>query len=108
MTKRRRLEAVLAKRLRELSDEHGVPLSHWADRAGIARSYFWLLLDQESSATLEMVQRLAEVVREDPISLLTEGAARVEGLAADGKARPTKESARLENPIKRTLRRPRS
>lgn len=103
--KRRRLEAVLAKRLRELSDEHGVPLSHWADRAGIARSYFWLLLDQKSSATLEMVQRLAEVVREDPIDLLTEGGVRVEGLALDPKGRPTKGGPWLENPVKRPARR---
>lgn len=70
--RRKRLEIVLAKRLRERAAFHGITLSHVADRAGIARSYFWLLLDAKASATLKMVQRIAAVLHEDPRDLLME------------------------------------
>lgn len=48
-----------------------MPLSHVADRAGIARSHVWALLRAERSATLAMVQRLADVLKVDPLALLT-------------------------------------
>jgi transcriptional regulator with XRE-family HTH domain len=66
-----RLEDLLAKRLRQVAKEKGVPLSHVADRAGLARSYFWLLLDGSSSATLAAVQRLAEALEVEPLTLLS-------------------------------------
>ncbi len=68
------LNEVLAKRLRQLAEEKGLPLSHVADRAGMAHSFFWKLLAAESSATLTSVERLAEVLDVDPLELLTEGA----------------------------------
>jgi transcriptional regulator with XRE-family HTH domain len=96
--KPKRLEVVLAKRLRELAALHDIPLSHVADRAGIARSYFWTLLDAESSATLEMVQRIAAVLQEDPIDLLIEATRHVAVYAeTTGKER----EGRVPNPIKR-------
>jgi transcriptional regulator with XRE-family HTH domain len=67
------LNEVLAKRLRQLAEEKGLPLSHVADRAGMAHSFFWKLLAAESSATLTSVERLAEVLGVDPLELLTEG-----------------------------------
>lgn len=48
-----------------------MPLSHVADHAGIARSHIWALLRAERSATLAMVQRLAEVLAVEPLALLT-------------------------------------
>jgi transcriptional regulator with XRE-family HTH domain len=67
---RSRLESVLARRLREVAKEKRVPLSHVADRAGVARSYFWLLLDGSNSATLAIVQRIAEALDVEPLALL--------------------------------------
>lgn len=66
-----KLEKILATRLREVARDKDMPLSHVADRAGMSRSYFWLLLDARSSATLDAVQRIAEVLGVDPIKLLT-------------------------------------
>ncbi|MBI3206669.1 MAG: helix-turn-helix transcriptional regulator [Myxococcales bacterium] len=65
------LERVLARRVRELAQDRRMPLSHVADRAGIARSHVWALLRAERSATLAMVQRLADVLKVDPLALLT-------------------------------------
>lgn len=65
------LERVLARRLHQLAEERGIPMSHVADRAGIARSHVWALLRAERSATLAMVQRLASVFGVEPIALLT-------------------------------------
>jgi transcriptional regulator with XRE-family HTH domain len=92
------LEAVLAKRLRELAELRGIPLSHLADRAGIARSYLWRVLDAESSATLDLVQRLAAVLNENPVDLLvdarTQAVVRLDPKSSKGIAPP------VPNPIK--------
>jgi transcriptional regulator with XRE-family HTH domain len=100
--KAKRLEVVLARRLREVAALRDVPLSHVADRAGIARSYFWKLLDAESSATLDMIQRIAAVLHEDPIDLLTEGAKVIFGVGPGPQAKYRE--GRIENPIKRPRR----
>lgn len=70
-----RLEETLARRLRELARTKHVALSHVADRAGVSRSYFWLLLDGENSATLAVVQRIAEALEVEPLSLLADDVA---------------------------------
>lgn len=62
-----------------------MPMSHVADRAGIARSHLWAILNAERSATLTLVQRLAEVLEVDPLELLTGDAARLP--AARGRRR---------------------
>ncbi|MBK7583788.1 MAG: helix-turn-helix transcriptional regulator [Myxococcales bacterium] len=66
----RRLEHVLARRIRELAAERDKPVSHFADRAGIARSHMWAVLNAERSATLALVQRLADALEVDPLELL--------------------------------------
>jgi transcriptional regulator with XRE-family HTH domain len=66
-----RLEQVLARRLREVAKEQRIALSHVADRAGLARSYFWHLLDAKSSATLDAIQRIAKALEVEPLALLT-------------------------------------
>lgn len=64
----------------------GLALSHLADRAGIARSYLWLLLDGAGSVTLATVQRLADVLGVEPLELLTGGATTSARVAAEPKA----------------------
>ena len=64
------LEEVLARRLRELAHERGVPISHVADRCGLAHSYFWQLLEAKASSSLAVLQRLAEALDVDPLALL--------------------------------------
>jgi transcriptional regulator with XRE-family HTH domain len=83
-----RLELVFARRLRQVAKEKGIPLSHVADRAGVARSYFWLLLDGSSSPTLASVQRLAEALEVEPLALLS-------GATRDA---PTAPAARSKRP----------
>jgi transcriptional regulator with XRE-family HTH domain len=65
-----RLERILARRLREVCEVKHVPLSHLADRAGVARSHVFALLKCERSASLGMVELLAETLGVDPLELL--------------------------------------
>jgi transcriptional regulator with XRE-family HTH domain len=65
-----RLEEILARRLREVALERGMPVSHVADRCGLAHSYFWRVLDAKASSTLAVVQRLADALEVDPLVLL--------------------------------------
>jgi transcriptional regulator with XRE-family HTH domain len=73
-----RLEQVLARRIREVATARGMPISHVADRCGMAHSYFWRLLNAKASATLAVVQRLADALEVEPIALLA-GAGQVAG-----------------------------
>lgn len=77
---------MLARRLRELAEEREIALSHLADRSGVARSYLWRLLNADSSATLDVVQRLADVLEVPPLDLLVPLRARQQ--AAESAARP--------------------
>jgi transcriptional regulator with XRE-family HTH domain len=80
------LERVLARRIRELADARDIPVSHIADRALIARSHMWAVLNAERSATLALVQRLAEVLDIDPLELLRGEPARIRARTKRGKA----------------------
>lgn len=66
------LEKTLALRVRAVAAARSLPLSHVADRAGVARSHLWAVLKTERSATLSLVQRLAEALGVAPIELLTD------------------------------------
>lgn len=65
-----KLERILARRLRQVAAEKQIPLSHVADRSGIARSHIWSILNGERSATLDLVQRLADALGVDALVLL--------------------------------------
>jgi transcriptional regulator with XRE-family HTH domain len=91
---RGRLEQVLARRLREVAKQKGVALSHLADRAGLARSYLWKLLDGSSSATLAAVQRIAEALDVEPLLLLAPAAQSQSQQAAAGTPVPKKRKPR--------------
>jgi transcriptional regulator with XRE-family HTH domain len=95
---RSRLEDVLARQLRELAREKRIPLSHVADRAGVSRSYFWLLLDGENSATLSLVQKIADALDVEPLTLLGAGQddARKRDTSGHRRDRPRVERAAAE------------
>ena len=67
----RPLERVLGARIRQIAHDKDIRLSHIADRADVSRSVMWELLGGKMSPTLDLVQRLAEVLEVDPIELLT-------------------------------------
>lgn len=89
----RQLEQILARRLRQIAAQRKLPLSHVADRAGIARSHLWALLNAERSATLALIQRLAVVLEVAPVDLLSD---------ADAPAKPaSKRDAKHRKPERR-------
>ena len=66
----RRLERVLIGRIRQLTEEREMPMSHLAGRAGISRSNLWEVMNGRASPTLDWVQRVAEVLDVEPTELL--------------------------------------
>lgn len=67
----RRLERILARRVRELATAKEIPVSHLADRAGVSRSLMWEILSQSASVSLETVQKLSDALElDDPLELL--------------------------------------
>ncbi len=64
------LERTLARRLRELAAEQKRPLYVIAELAGFSRPAFWAILNQQSSPTLNSVQRLAAALDVLPLELL--------------------------------------
>jgi transcriptional regulator with XRE-family HTH domain len=84
----RRLERILARRIRELAAEREVPLSHLADRAGVSRSLLWEIFAQSASVTLETVQRLSDALElKDPLELLRGAPAAARGARKVAKRR---------------------
>ena len=68
----KRLEEILAVRVRELARERQMPISHVADRCGLAHSYFWQVLAAKASPSLAVVQRLASALEVEPLELLVQ------------------------------------
>jgi transcriptional regulator with XRE-family HTH domain len=96
----RRLEQTLAVRLRELARERAIPISHVADRCGLAHSYFWKVLTANASASLAVVQRLAEALNVDPLQLLSSTGEELPQ-AAQSIGRSKREPARPRKRLKR-------
>jgi transcriptional regulator with XRE-family HTH domain len=67
-----KLREVVAKNLRKLRQAKGLSQEELADRAGINRNYVGMLEREENAATVDMLEKLAEVLEIDPIELLTE------------------------------------
>ncbi|MGK9235771.1 helix-turn-helix domain-containing protein [Inquilinus limosus] len=65
-----RLRAVVARNLRRLRQASGLTQEELADRAGINRNYVGMLEREENSATVDMLEKLAEVLRIDPVEFL--------------------------------------
>lgn len=52
-------------RIRKLSAEKKMPISHLPDHAGVSRSHFWEVIGGRKSPTLQWLQRVAEALEVD-------------------------------------------
>lgn len=65
-----RLREVVAKNLRRMRQAKGLSQEELADRAGINRNYVGMLEREEHAATVDMLEKLAEVLEVDPVEFL--------------------------------------
>lgn len=61
------LREIVAKNLRQLRRASGMSQEELADRAGINRNYVGYLEKSQHAATVDMLQKLADVLEVDPI-----------------------------------------
>jgi transcriptional regulator with XRE-family HTH domain len=60
------LREIVATNLRRLRHAKGLSQEELADRAGINRNYVGMLEREQHSATVDMLEKLAEILQEDP------------------------------------------
>lgn len=60
------LREIVARNLRTLRHAKGLSQEELADRAGINRNYVGMLEREEHSATVDMLEKLTEVLEADP------------------------------------------
>lgn len=65
-----RLREAVAKNLRRLRQAKGLSQEELADLAGINRNYVGMLEREEHAATVDMLEKLAEVLEVDPVKFL--------------------------------------
>ncbi len=63
-----KLREIVARNLRRLRHAKGLSQEELADRAGINRNYVGMLEREENAATVDMLEKLAEVLETDPIA----------------------------------------
>ncbi len=61
------LREIVATNLRRLRHAKSMSQEEIADRAGINRNYVGMLEREQHSATVDMLEKLAEVLEEDPV-----------------------------------------
>jgi transcriptional regulator with XRE-family HTH domain len=61
------LREIVARNLRRLRRSKGLSQEELADRAGINRNYVGMLEREENSATVDMLEKLADLLNVDPI-----------------------------------------
>lgn len=61
------LREIVATNLRRLRHAKGLSQEELADRAGINRNYVGMLEREQHSATVDMLEKLAEVLEADPV-----------------------------------------
>jgi len=61
------LREIVARNLRRLRRSQGLSQEELADRARINRNYVGMLEREENAATVDMLEKLAEVLNVDPI-----------------------------------------
>jgi len=64
------LRGIVARNLRKARNDAGLSQEELADRAGINRNYVGMLEREENAATVDMLEKLAEVLGIDPATLL--------------------------------------
>jgi len=67
------LREVVARNLRRLRNARGLSQEELADRADINRNYVGMLERSEHAATVDMLEKLADVLAVDPADLLRRG-----------------------------------
>ncbi len=70
---RMKLREVVAKNLRRLRNAQGLSQEELADRADVNRNYVGMLEREEHAATIDMLEKLADVLGIDPIEFLRRG-----------------------------------
>ncbi|MCL2641532.1 MAG: helix-turn-helix transcriptional regulator [Phycisphaerales bacterium] len=60
----------MAKNLRRSRRARGLTQEELADRAGVYRNYIGMLERAENAATVDMLEKLADVLEIDPMELL--------------------------------------
>ena len=65
-----RLRARVARNLRRLRAERGLTQEEVAQRAGLNRNYVGMIEREENAPTVDILERLAEVLQVDAIALL--------------------------------------
>lgn len=63
------LRKVVAKNLRRTRRAKGLSQEELADRAGVNRNYIGMLEREENAATVDILEKLAEVLEIDPAEL---------------------------------------
>ena len=61
------LREIVATNLRRLRHDRSLSQEELADRAGVNRNYVGMLEREEHAATVDMLEKLAEVLSTDPI-----------------------------------------
>ncbi len=69
-----RLRETVAKNLRRLRQAKGLSQEELADRADINRNYVGMLEREQHAATIDMLEKLAEVLDADPAEFFRHGA----------------------------------
>ena len=62
-----RLRETVARNLRRLRQAKGLSQEELADRAAINRNYVGMLEREQHAATIDMLEKLADVLEADPI-----------------------------------------
>lgn len=65
-----RLRAIVARNLRRLRAERGLTQEEVAERAGLNRNYIGMVEREENSPTVDVVERIAQVLGVDAAVLL--------------------------------------
>ena len=71
-----RLRETVAKNLRRLRQAKGLSQEELADRAGINRNYVGMLEREQHAATIDMLEKLADVLDADPADFFQRDARR--------------------------------
>lgn len=64
------VRARIAARIREIAERRQLPLTKLADQAEVSRTHLWAVLGGRRAPTSDVLTRLANVLRVDPIELL--------------------------------------
>jgi hypothetical protein len=64
------LQRRLVRRIKEVSRERKIPVTHLPDRAAVSRAHFWDVMGRRKSPTLAWVTKVAEALEVDPGELL--------------------------------------